>query len=133
MNFGFVMTSELTEMVFQIVCRKFRSMRMRKLLPFFINIIVLIATIVKRISAFYDKNGDNSIMIVYNPFWKTLKEKGISTYTLIHKYNISSSTIDRMRHNRGISTLKINDLCRILNCRVEDILEYVESENEQKL
>ena len=47
------------------------------------------------------------------------------------KYNISSATLDRIRHNRGISTLKINDLCKILHCRVEDILLYVEDENDQ--
>lgn len=72
-------------------------------------------------------------MIIYEPFWKTIKEKGISTYTLIQKYHISSSTINRIRQNQGISTLTINDLCRILNCRVEDILLYVENIDEQKL
>ena len=54
-------------------------------------------------------------MIIYDPFWKTIREKGISTYALIQKYNISSSTINRIRKNQGISTLTINDLCRILN------------------
>lgn len=72
-------------------------------------------------------------MIVYTPFWDTLNKSGESTYTLVHKYKISSATIDRMRHNKGISTLKINDLCRILHCRVEDILLYVEDENDQTL
>ncbi len=66
----------------------------------------------------------NIIMISYAPFWKTLKEKGISTYTLINKYNISSGTIDRMRKGNGISTLKIDDFCKILDCKVEDIIEY---------
>ncbi len=115
------------------MCRKFYQKGCREPpLPFSI-IIVVIMTIVKYMTAFYYKNGDNRIMIIYDPFWKTLKDKGISTYTLINKYHISSSTIDRLRRNRGISTLKINDLCRILNCRVEDILEYVESDDEQPL
>lgn len=64
-------------------------------------------------------------MITYAPFWKTLKEKGESTYTLIVKYGISSATIDRLRNNKGISTAKIDDLCKILNCNVAEILEYV--------
>ena len=63
-------------------------------------------------------------MISYEPFWKTLKEKGESTYTLITKHHISSATIDRMKKGNGISTAKIDDFCRILNCRVEDIIEY---------
>ena len=63
-------------------------------------------------------------MITYEPFWKTLKKSGQSTYTLIHKYNISSSTIDRLRKNKGLSTQTIDDLCKILKCRVEDIMKY---------
>lgn len=65
-------------------------------------------------------------MIQYTPFWRTLKEKGISTYALINNYGISSSTIQNLREGKGITTMKINDLCRILHCRVEDIIEYVE-------
>jgi len=68
-------------------------------------------------------------MITYTPFWKTLKEKGESTYTLIEKYGISSATIDRLRNGKGISTAKINDLCKILNCTVSDIIEYEPDEN----
>ncbi|MCM1545770.1 MAG: helix-turn-helix transcriptional regulator [Clostridiales bacterium] len=64
-------------------------------------------------------------MISYEPFWKTLKERGETTYSLITEYNQSRSLIDRLRHNKGISTAKINDLCRILDCKVEDILEYI--------
>ena len=65
-------------------------------------------------------------MISYEPFWQTLKLRNISTYALITKYNISSATIDRMKKGNGISTMKIDDLCRILKCKVEDIVEYVE-------
>lgn len=65
-------------------------------------------------------------MIIYDPFWKTLKEKGESTYTLINKYGISSATIDRIRKGQGITTHKIDELCTILKCRVEDIILYTE-------
>ena len=68
-------------------------------------------------------------MITYTPFWKTLKEKGESTYTIIEKYGISSATIDRLRNGKGISTAKINDLCKILNCTVSDIIEYEPDED----
>ena len=63
-------------------------------------------------------------MIVYTPLWETMKEKGITTYMLINKYNISSSTIHRLRHNLGVTTQLIDDLCKILNCRVEDIVLF---------
>ena len=67
-------------------------------------------------------------MIVYDPFWETLKAKGISTYTLINKYGISSATIDRMKKGGGITTQKIDDFCLILDCKVEDIIEYRRTE-----
>ncbi len=65
------------------------------------------------------------MLISYEPFWETLKAKKITTYTLINKYNISSATIDRMKKGNGISTMKIDDFCRILNCDVSDIIKYV--------
>ena len=64
-------------------------------------------------------------MISYAPFWRTLKMRGETTYSLITKHNISSATIDRMKKGGGISTAKIEDFCRILDCRVEDIIEYI--------
>lgn len=67
-------------------------------------------------------------MIKYTPFWETLKKSNESTYTLINKYGISSATIDRLRKNKGISTMKIDDLCKILNCRVEDIIVFESDE-----
>ena len=67
-------------------------------------------------------------MISYEPFYKTLKEKNISTYKLINSYGISRSPIDRLKHNKPISTVTLNDLCAILDCRVEDILLYLKDE-----
>lgn len=57
-----------------------------------------------------------------------MKEKGITTYTLINKHNISSSTIHRLRHNQGITTQLIDDLCIILDCKVEDIIKFEPSD-----
>ena len=68
-------------------------------------------------------------MISYAPLYNTLKERGVSTYKLINEYNVSRSLLDRLKHNKPITTVTINDLCKILNCRVEDVLEYI-AENE---
>ena len=72
-------------------------------------------------------------MIDYSPFWKTLKTSTESTYNLINKYHISSSTIDKLRKNKPLNTTTINDLCRILDCRIEDICQYVPSDSDQRL
>ena len=72
-------------------------------------------------------------MILYEPFWKTLKESKETTYTLIKNHHISSSTLDKLRKNRPITTTTLNDLCRILNCPVEKIVVYIPSAEDQVL
>ncbi len=72
-------------------------------------------------------------MIDYTPFWKTLSASTESTYTLINKHRISSATINKLRKNKPLNTTTINDLCRILACRVEDVLQYVASDSDQTL
>lgn len=64
-------------------------------------------------------------MISYKPFYKTLKDKNVSTYKLINQYGLSRSLIDRLKHDKPISTVTLNDLCTILDCKVEDVIEYV--------
>ena len=72
-------------------------------------------------------------MIDYTPFWNTLNKSDENWYTLTHKHNLSHSTLHRLKHNLDISTKTLNDLCRILNCNVQDILTYTPSENDQIL
>ena len=72
-------------------------------------------------------------MIDYRPFWNTLKHSGETTYTLINTHHISSATIDKLRKNRPLNTTTLNDLCRILNCGIDDIALYVPSEEDQLL
>ena len=63
-------------------------------------------------------------MISYKPFYKTIKQKNISTYKLINTFGISRSLLDRLKHNKPISTVTLNDLCEILECKVEEIIVY---------
>lgn len=72
-------------------------------------------------------------MISYEPFWKSLHASKESTYTLIKNHRISSSTIDKLRKNKPVNTTTINDLCRILNCRVEEVMEYIPNPEDQML
>lgn len=72
---------------------------------------------------------NETVMIVYTPLWETMRKKGITTYALINKHNISSSTIHRLRHNMGVTTQLIDDLCIILDCKVEDILKFENPDN----
>ncbi len=63
-------------------------------------------------------------MIVYNRLWETMKKKNISQYYLIKYCKVSAGQIGRLKKNNFVSTHTIDMLCRILDCKVEEIMEY---------
>ena len=73
-------------------------------------------------------------MIEYKPFWNTLKNSKETTYTLINLHHVSSATIDKLRKNKPMNTTTtLNDLCRILDCKIQDIAQYIPSDEDQLL
>ena len=70
-------------------------------------------------------------MIKYDKLWITLKKKNISQYKLIKYYGVDKAQLQRLRNNEIVKTLIINRLCNILDCNVEDIMEYVPDEKYQ--
>ena len=66
-------------------------------------------------------NG-GAMMIDYSPFWNTLEKSSENWYTLTNKHHMSHSTLHRLKHNLDVSTKTLNDLCRILQCDVCDIV-----------
>ena len=64
-------------------------------------------------------------MITYEPLWNTMKEKSVTQYALIKKHGISPAQITRLKHNKHVSTHTLDMMCTILDCRIQDILEYV--------
>ena len=71
------------------------------------------------------------VMISYEPFWKTLQAREVTTYDLIYKQGMSANTIHRLRCGKNISTKTLNELCEILRCGVSDILIYEEDEDKE--
>jgi DNA-binding Xre family transcriptional regulator len=65
-------------------------------------------------------------MISYRPFYETLLRKGVTEYQLIFKQGLSANTLHRMKHGEAISTKTLDQLCFILQCPVNDIIEYIE-------
>ena len=65
-------------------------------------------------------------MICFDKLWATLKKKNISQYKLIKEYHISTGQLDRLRKNQNVNTYTLNQLCRVLNCTLSDIAEYIE-------
>lgn len=70
-------------------------------------------------------------MIVFDRLWKTMEEKGVSTYALRETCGIDSKTIRRLKANENIETKTLDKLCAALSCRLEDIAEYKRDERKK--
>jgi DNA-binding Xre family transcriptional regulator len=86
-------------------------------IPLIIRIITPIITLVKR----------RGIMIIFNRLWAVMEEKKISTYVLRERCGIDSKTIRRLKANENVETKTLDKLCSALNCKLEDIAEFVEN------
>ena len=67
-------------------------------------------------------------MIVYDRLWKTMEQKQVSQYQLIHTYGFSTGQLDRLHKNGNINAYTLDRLCTILHCGLDDIAEYVPGE-----
>ena len=70
-------------------------------------------------------------MISYNRLWETMEKRKISQYRLIKEFGLSSGQMSRLKKNTYVSTHTLETLCRILDCRIEDVME-VSFEGEEK-
>ena len=65
-------------------------------------------------------------MIRFDRLWQTMERRNITTYQLREHCGIDSKTVRRLKANDNMETKTLNKLCSYLNCRLEDIAEYVE-------
>jgi len=66
-------------------------------------------------------------MISYQPLFETMKKMNISSYELA-KRGFSRSTYSAMKTGKSITTHTVNQLCKILNCTVPDIMEFLDDD-----
>ena len=64
-------------------------------------------------------------MIRYRPLWEMMSQKEATTYTLREKYKISHSTVQSLQKDKPVSTYTLDRLCKIFNCSLQDVAEYV--------
>lgn len=64
-------------------------------------------------------------MIRFDRPWKTMEQKQVTTYQLREQCGIDSKTIRRLKSNENMETKTLNKLCAVLDCRLEDIAEYI--------
>lgn len=70
-------------------------------------------------------------MISYEPLWNTLKQKDISQYSLIKDYGIDKAQLQRLRSNMIVKTMILDKLCKILDCRIDEIMVYIPDQEEK--
>lgn len=67
-------------------------------------------------------------MISFDPLWDTMKRKGVSQYKLLKDYHFSAGQLNRLRRNCNVNTYTLNQLCQILDCKIEDVAVYLEED-----
>lgn len=85
-------------------------------IPLIIGIITPIIIIV---------NMEVITMIIYDRLWRIIKERNLSTYYLREQCGIDNKTVQRLRANENMETKTLNKLCAVLDCKLEDIAEYI--------
>ena len=68
-------------------------------------------------------------MVSYDRLWETMEKRKISQYRLIKEFGLSSGQMSRLKKNTYVSTHTLETLCRILNCRIEDVMEVSFADN----
>ncbi len=63
-------------------------------------------------------------MMSYEPLFRTMEKKGVTSYRL-QKMGFNRATYYAIKSGKSVSTNTLHQLCKLLDCRVEDIIEYV--------
>ena len=63
-------------------------------------------------------------MICYRPLFRTLKKINKPQFFLV-KNGVDEKIMDRLRHNRVVKTKTLDKICRLLNCSLDEVAEYV--------
>lgn len=63
--------------------------------------------------------------VTYKKLWKLLKEKNMKKIELQRRAGISGNILARMGKDEYISMESVEKICYVLNCRIDDILEFI--------
>ena len=65
-----------------------------------------------------------SVAVAYDKLFSLMERQNVMTSTLMKRANISANIISRLRHNEYVSLETIENICRVFNCRADDILDF---------
>ena len=69
--------------------------------------------------------------VTYKKLFHLLIDKGMTNAELMESAGFSANIITRIKRNNYISLDSIEKICKVLQCGVDDILEFTSDETEQ--
>lgn len=63
------------------------------------------------------------VKVSFEPLFKTMERKGITSYQL-QKMGFNRATYYSIKQGNSTSTNTVALLCKLLECKVEDVIEY---------
>lgn len=68
------------------------------------------------------------MQVNYNRLWKLLIDKNLKKKDLTKMAGISTNAMAKMGKGENVSTEVLAKICTVLECKVEDIIEFVPTE-----
>ena len=62
--------------------------------------------------------------ISYDKLWDILRERGLSRTELDHMAKISTNAMAKLGKNEDVRVQILIKICLVLNCKIDDIMEY---------
>jgi DNA-binding Xre family transcriptional regulator len=75
---------------------------------------------------------DRNMAVSYKKLFHLLIERDMTNAQLIEQAGFSANIITRMKRNGYISLDSVESICRVLNCGVDDILEFIDDEKAEE-
>lgn len=66
--------------------------------------------------------------ISYNLLWKKLIDLGMSKTDMMRRANISTNVLARLSKGEPVSMDSMEKICKVLNCNIGDVMEFVTDE-----
>ena len=67
--------------------------------------------------------------VTYTKLWHILIDKGMKKKDLQQAADLTNHTMLKLRNNENITTETIGKICKALDCRADDIMEFFEELN----
>lgn len=73
-------------------------------------------------------HGGGKLAVSYKKLFHLMIEKDMTNAQLMAEANFSANIITRLKRNNYVSLETIETICKVLNCHVDDILEFLPEE-----